>query len=206
MLGEDDVVLGRQAGVADGVGDAAGAVGAGVRLLQAREVGAVGLGADLVHVLGRDAHGVGDLAGAGRAAEHGGEVLGGLGGLAGAGAGAAGGPVGAAQLVDDGSAHPGAGVRGEGDAGLLAPRAGRLQQPLDAGAGQVVAVDVRGQAADELADAVPDQRQVGQHQGVDLVAGRCEGAASATGARGRRRGSAHHVLVRAGGGLEGPSG
>ena len=111
-------------------------------------------------LVGGQAQGRGDLGVGGDAAEGGGELGAGLVEVAGAAAYRAGGPVDAAQLVEDGAADAGGGVAGEGDAAVGVEPALRLDQGHHAGGGQVVAVHVGGDPAHGLAHDVADQRQV----------------------------------------------
>src|SRR5439155_19991020 len=137
---------------------------------------------------------LGDLLRGRRAAERRGELL--LRGLhlAGPAAHRAAGPVQAAQLVQERAADAGGGEAAEGGAplGVEGLRGGRERG--HAGGDQVFAADVRGQAAEHLADEVTDQRQVAADEVLDRAGGR----------RGGGGGNSHGDPLRGGSGWTWP--
>ncbi len=106
-----------------------------------------------------DAHRVGDLLHADGATESGGQGLLRREGLADPLPGAAGGPVGGAHVVGEGTGDPGAGVRAEGHAEIRVERLGGGDECEGPDGSQVVAVEVGGARTDVRHD-VADERQV----------------------------------------------
>ena len=138
------------------------------------------VGVELGDVGGGQAQVGGELAGGRGAPEGAGEGLVGAGQAAGVGPHAAGGPVDGAQLVQDGAADAVGGVAVEGDAVGGVVGAGGLGQAEHAGADEVVAGYVGGQAGQGLGHHVADQGQGGAHERV-LVNGRGAGGGGVDG-------------------------
>src|SRR5690606_30617234 len=95
----------------------------------------------------------------------------GVGEVASAAAHRAGGPVDAAQLVDNGAADAGGGIAGEGNAARSVIRVARLHECSEARGRQVVAVHVGGDSAQRLADDVAHEAHVGADEFVGLGGG-----------------------------------
>src|SRR5262249_39711808 len=132
--------------------------------LQRQHGGPLHVRVGLLQVGRRGAERLRELVGGGRAAQRGGQLLAGGGGGPGLGPHRGGGPGQRGRLVEDGAADPGAGEPVERDAPVRVPATGRGDQRVQAGAGEVVAVDVVGDPGEHVAHQVADERHVGADQ------------------------------------------